>query len=77
VFTIDLEVFSLLYLSIGIGVLAALWVYYDFRDARRLSPLRVRTIYQCIRCGMLYARRGRRDAAPCPSCEFQNDRLHF
>ena len=72
-----LDAFFLITIVISLGIIVALWLYYDRQDGKLCDRQRFRHVYRCIKCGRLYERRGQREVAPCPDCGFSNDRLRF
>ncbi|TVR54170.1 MAG: hydrogenase nickel incorporation protein HypA [Puniceicoccaceae bacterium] len=59
------------------GLIASLWVYYDYRDRRLFEDERRRVIFHCIRCDKLYAGRAGAEELNCPRCGLRNGRLRF
>lgn len=56
---------------------ALLLVYYDRRDALRLSPRTILQVHYCGRCSLLYEVREHAPQARCPHCQTPNPRLSF
>lgn len=76
-FHIDLEVFVVLYVSVGLALFFFLWVLYDTRQARRYAALRRSAVFHCIKCGTIYTSPRPEKPAACPQCRFENARLEF
>lgn len=74
-FAISLEVFFVIFLSLGLMVFLALSIYYDRRDTCMRTQIDSRTVYHCIRCGRIYS--AHKDDGACPECGFENKRLQF
>jgi len=74
-FSISLEVFFVLFLSLGLLVFLGLSVYYDRYDGKMRSLIDSKTVYHCIKCGRIYS--ARKDEGDCPECGFENKRLQF
>jgi len=73
----DLTTATVLYSLFLATFFLGLWIYYDRRDHARFEAERRRTIFHCVRCGEVYAKRGEFTEADCPSCGHTNGRLRF
>ena len=76
-FSIDLEVFILIYVAIGLVFILTLWLYYDRRDIKLYEMKRNSVVFHCIKCGQLYTTLKGNEIAGCPACSFKNPRLKF
>ena len=76
-FTLEFEVFLVLYVSLGSLTLLGLWFFYDVRDARLYQREGALMIFHCIRCGHLYSKKQDRQTSNCPGCGFENAHLRF
>jgi len=74
---LDFQTFTLVYLILGIGLVAFLSLYYDRRDAKRVDARRNLSARHCARCGHLYASPVREGEAECPRCGLPNQRMRF
>ncbi len=74
---ISVSFLFMVYILGGMTAILGLWLYYDRRDRILCDRQRFRHVYRCIKCGRLYERRGQREVAPCPDCDYANDRLRF
>jgi hypothetical protein len=75
--TLSLEVFVLIYLSIGLSLVGGLWVFFDRRDGHLYEAERARVIFHCIKCGRIYTARKSAETEACEACGFSNSRLCF
>ncbi len=74
---VDFAVFAAVFLFVGIGFVFALWFFYERREALLNDSRRIKTVFCCIKCGLIYERGRRRETSPCPHCGFNNSRLKF
>ena len=65
------------YLMFGIGIIALLWAYFDYRDKHFYQSERAKTVFHCIKCGKIYADKVGVKQSHCPSCQFKNTRLQY
>lgn len=54
-----------------------LWYWYERRTVKQLLPFREVAPHVCVRCGAIYQASRDRELTPCPSCGYENLRLHF
>ena len=76
-FSIDLEVFILIYVVGGLAFILVLWLYYDRRDINLYEAKRTTVVFHCVKCGQLYTALKGNEVAGCPACDFKNSRLKF
>ena len=76
-FSLDFSHFVLTGITIGIALLAALWIYYDRRDQRIYERERAQSLFHCLKCGRLYSAPRCDPIAACPACGFENSKLKF
>jgi DNA-directed RNA polymerase subunit RPC12/RpoP len=74
---IDLEVFTLIYLTIGLSFFFALWICCDFRHKKLYEAEYKRVPFYCIKCKTLFSKIGGLQVASCPKCAFKNTKLEF
>lgn len=74
---VELDTFLAILLCVCLGLLLALWFFYERRQAIITDTHRLSTLFHCIKCNLIYTRRRRREHAPCPRCGFNNIRLRF
>lgn len=55
----------------------ALWYWYDARSVSQYAPYRNQALFICVRCGTVYRSPRSKDVSNCPSCGYDNIRLHF
>jgi hypothetical protein len=73
----DLTTAVVIYSLVLAGFFLGLWIYYDRRDHARFEAERRRTIFHCVRCDEVYARRGELLESDCPRCGHTNGHLRF
>lgn len=74
---LEVDSFFILFISLGLGLVACLWFYYDLRDRHRHSAERNKVIFHCIKCSQIYTAPNKSEEAECPKCGFTNGRLKF
>jgi len=67
----------ILYGLLVIGLIGALWMYYDRRDRSFYDAERRKITFHCIRCDHLYMQKAGVQTAACPKCGHVNTRLKF
>jgi len=67
----------ILYGLLVIGLIGALWMYYDRRDRSFYDAERRKVTFHCIRCDHLYMEKVGVPTAACPKCGHVNTRLKF
>ncbi len=77
VIELEVDLFFLIYLGIGMTLVFGMWFYYDWRDKHSFEEQRTRVIYHCIKCGRIYTGSHDSEEAACPDCNFANGRLSF
>lgn len=73
IFTVDVVLYGV---SV-IGLIGALWWYYDRRDRTFYDATRRKITFHCIRCDHLHTERAGTETAACPKCGHENIRLKF
>lgn len=73
----DLTTATVLYSLFLAAFFLGLWIYYDRRDHARFEAERRRSIFHCVKCDEVYAKRGELTEGECPSCGHVNGRLRF
>ncbi len=76
-FNLDFSHFILTGVTIGIALVAGLWIYYDRRDQHIYEHERAQSLFHCLKCGRLYAAPRCEPTALCPNCNFENSKLKF
>ncbi len=71
------DVVAAVILTVGLGLVFAVWILYDRVDALLHDSRRHRTVFHCVKCGTLYTRPRRRETGVCPKCGHSNLRLRF
>lgn len=70
--TLDIDALLMIYVSVPIGVVAVLALFYSLRMKHR--PMREReSIYECDNCGHTYALARNRPMDRCPRCGHLNE----
>ena len=76
-YSIELDTFAAVILTIGMVVLFGLWFFYERREAVLNDHRRLTSVFHCIKCTLVYTRPRLRGSAKCPRCGFVNNRLKF
>ncbi|OHE72858.1 MAG: hypothetical protein A2007_03300 [Verrucomicrobia bacterium GWC2_42_7] len=76
-------------MEISINIFFGLWIllpflfilgvsfYYDRIRLKQLAPERYKTIFHCLKCGLIYSQKGIVSTATCPRCDRENGHLKF
>ncbi|MBC2603302.1 hydrogenase nickel incorporation protein HypA [Puniceicoccus vermicola] len=75
-FDVPLPIFFTVFVTTGVVLIFALWIYYDRMGVRRHDRLN-QTVFHCVRCGKLYGVHGEVKQAECPDCNLKNIPLRF
>jgi len=73
----SLTLHVIVYGLLVIGLIGALWMYYDRRDRSFYDAERRKVTFHCIRCDHLYMEKAGVQTAACPKCGHVNSRLKF
>ena len=66
-----------LIVSAGLALVFGVWFRYEQHERLLDDSRRIRTVFHCAKCGLLYTRPRRRAAGLCPHCGHNNIRLRF
>lgn len=64
-------------LSLGLTLLFGGWFLCEWYERGSEDHRRIRTVFHCVKCGLLYTRPRRRAVGVCPKCGHANNRLKF
>lgn len=64
-------------LSGALFLVFALWLYYDWVDAKINKKEHNQSVYHCVKCRKIYVEKHDQEVAACPACQFKNARLKF
>jgi len=75
--TVSFQVLVVGYILAGLLFFVFLWLYYDRRDRQFYDRQRIRHVYHCVKCDLLFSSRNPDQVDNCPRCGFENASLRF